>query len=145
MPTYITLANFTDQGIRNYKDTTKRAKAFRDMVGQMAVRSKTFNGPWGPTTSWRSCKPPTTRPQRLRPRRCRRSETYDTTSLRGFGMDEIERIIKKAETGAGPFAEKHRRTFIAEQALRDPFASPRARLPARRLARSGSGSGRPAR
>jgi uncharacterized protein with GYD domain len=24
MPTYITLANFTDQGIRNYKDTTKR-------------------------------------------------------------------------------------------------------------------------
>jgi uncharacterized protein with GYD domain len=29
-----------------------------------------------------------------------------TTSLRSFGMDEIERIIKKSETGAGPFAEK---------------------------------------
>ena len=40
MLTYITLANFTDQGIRNYKDTTKRAKAFRDIVGQMGGEVK---------------------------------------------------------------------------------------------------------
>ena len=32
MPTYITLANFTDQGIRNFKDTPKRAQAFSDLV-----------------------------------------------------------------------------------------------------------------
>jgi uncharacterized protein with GYD domain len=29
MPTYVTLANFTDQGMKNIKDTTKRAEAFR--------------------------------------------------------------------------------------------------------------------
>ena len=35
MAHYVVLANFTDQGIRTVKDTTKRAKAFREMVGQM--------------------------------------------------------------------------------------------------------------
>jgi uncharacterized protein with GYD domain len=29
MATFITLANFTDQGIQNVKDTTKRAEAFK--------------------------------------------------------------------------------------------------------------------
>jgi uncharacterized protein with GYD domain len=27
MPTFITLMNFTEQGVRNIKDTTKRAEA----------------------------------------------------------------------------------------------------------------------
>jgi uncharacterized protein with GYD domain len=35
MATYVTLANFTDQGIRNFKDTPKRAQAFREMVSGM--------------------------------------------------------------------------------------------------------------
>jgi uncharacterized protein with GYD domain len=29
MPTYVTLGNFTHQGIQNIKDTTKRADAFK--------------------------------------------------------------------------------------------------------------------
>jgi uncharacterized protein with GYD domain len=40
MPSYITLANFTDQGIRSYKDTTKRAQAFTDPVEQMGGKVK---------------------------------------------------------------------------------------------------------
>lgn len=32
MATYIMLANFTDQGIRNVKDTTRRADAFKDLA-----------------------------------------------------------------------------------------------------------------
>jgi len=32
MPTYIGLVKLTDQGIRNVKDTTKRAKSFRAMA-----------------------------------------------------------------------------------------------------------------
>lgn len=32
MATYIVLANFTDQGIRNVKDTIKRADAFRELA-----------------------------------------------------------------------------------------------------------------
>jgi uncharacterized protein with GYD domain len=33
MPTYVTLIQFTEQGARNFKDTAKRAAAFRDMSG----------------------------------------------------------------------------------------------------------------
>ncbi len=31
MPTYILLANFTDQGIRNIKESPKREEAFRKL------------------------------------------------------------------------------------------------------------------
>lgn len=32
MPTYIVLGQFTDQGIRNVRDTPKRAQALKDMA-----------------------------------------------------------------------------------------------------------------
>ncbi|MGC1577200.1 MAG: GYD domain-containing protein [Beijerinckiaceae bacterium] len=40
MATYIVLANFTDQGIRNIKDTTKRADAFKKLAKSMGVNVK---------------------------------------------------------------------------------------------------------
>ena len=42
MPTYITLGNFTDQGIRNVKETTKRAAAFKQAAVQMGISIKAF-------------------------------------------------------------------------------------------------------
>ena len=38
MPTYIWLVNWTDQGIRNLKETTKRAKSFQEMAEKMKVK-----------------------------------------------------------------------------------------------------------
>lgn len=40
MPTYILLGSFTDQGIRNVKDTTKRAEALRGMGQKLGVTVK---------------------------------------------------------------------------------------------------------
>jgi uncharacterized protein with GYD domain len=40
MPTYMVLGNFTDQGIRNVKDTTKRAQALRDLGRKTGVTVK---------------------------------------------------------------------------------------------------------
>lgn len=37
MTRYLVLASFTDQGIRNVKDTTKRAKAAREMGAAFGV------------------------------------------------------------------------------------------------------------
>jgi uncharacterized protein with GYD domain len=34
MPTYVSLVSWTDEGIKNYRDTTARAQAFRDSVQQ---------------------------------------------------------------------------------------------------------------
>ncbi|WP_455378734.1 GYD domain-containing protein [Petrachloros mirabilis] len=40
MATYIVLNNFTDQGVRNFKDTTKRADAIREMASKFGVSVK---------------------------------------------------------------------------------------------------------
>jgi uncharacterized protein with GYD domain len=40
MATYIILANFTEQGVRNVKDTANRADAFRDMAQKAGVTVK---------------------------------------------------------------------------------------------------------
>ena len=40
MPTYITLAKFTDQGIRTIKDSPKRAEAFRTVCEKLGGRVK---------------------------------------------------------------------------------------------------------
>ena len=40
MATYLMLGNFTDQGIRNIKDTVKRAEAFREMAKKAGVTVK---------------------------------------------------------------------------------------------------------
>jgi uncharacterized protein with GYD domain len=40
MVTYIVLANFTDQGIKNAKDSPKRAEAFRQMAKTFGVTVK---------------------------------------------------------------------------------------------------------
>ena len=40
MATYIMLANFTDQGIRNVKDTVKRAEAFKELAKGAGVTVK---------------------------------------------------------------------------------------------------------
>ena len=42
MPTYIVLSNFTDQGIRNIKDTTKRADAVRETARKMGIETKSL-------------------------------------------------------------------------------------------------------
>ena len=40
MPTYIGLVKLTDQGIRNVKETTKRAKSFREMAEKAGVKTR---------------------------------------------------------------------------------------------------------
>ena len=40
MPTYIVLGNFTEQGIRNVKDTAKRAEAVRGMAKKLGITVK---------------------------------------------------------------------------------------------------------
>lgn len=40
MATYIALSNFTDQGIRSVKDTTKRFEAVREMGKKLGVSVK---------------------------------------------------------------------------------------------------------
>ncbi len=40
MPTYIVLVNFTDQGIRNVKQTTERAKVLNAAAAKLGIKIK---------------------------------------------------------------------------------------------------------
>ena len=42
MPSYLSLINWTDQGIRNVKDTAKRAEAVRGMAKELGISIKEF-------------------------------------------------------------------------------------------------------
>jgi uncharacterized protein with GYD domain len=42
MATYIVLASYTDQGIRTFKDTTKRADAVREVAKKFGVTAREF-------------------------------------------------------------------------------------------------------
>jgi uncharacterized protein with GYD domain len=42
MPTYITLASFTDQGVRDAKDSPERAEAFKKMAKKHGVTVRDF-------------------------------------------------------------------------------------------------------
>ena len=43
MPTYVTLANFTDQGIRNIKESPDRLAAFRAMAEKLGISVKSVH------------------------------------------------------------------------------------------------------
>jgi uncharacterized protein with GYD domain len=46
MPTYILLVNWTDEGIRNVKDTIKRAKSFEGAIEKAGGKSLVFIIQW---------------------------------------------------------------------------------------------------
>ena len=48
MAQFVVLASFTDQGMRAIKDTSKRAKAFRDLAHDMGVKIKDIYWTLGP-------------------------------------------------------------------------------------------------
>jgi len=48
MPTYIVLGTFTDQGIRNVRDTTKRAKAVNEAAKKFGASVKNLYWTLGP-------------------------------------------------------------------------------------------------
>jgi uncharacterized protein with GYD domain len=48
VPTYVTLVNWTDQGVKNFKDTVSRAKEAEDAMGKLGVRWQSILWTVGP-------------------------------------------------------------------------------------------------
>ena len=96
MPTYISLVNFTDQGIRSFKDTPKRAQAFKDLVGQMGgslVGLYYTMGSYDAVAITEGLDDETAIAAALK---VSSLGNVRTTTLRGFDLEEIEKIIQKA-------------------------------------------------
>lgn len=97
MPTYITLGNFTDQGIRNFKDTPKRAQAFRDMVQEMGGTFKDMYWTMGTYDLVAITDFPDDEMATAAALKVSSLGNVRTTTLRGFAMEEIQTIIKRAD------------------------------------------------
>ena len=94
MATYIVLGQFTDQGIRNVADTSKRADAAKELAKKVGAKV-IISGRLGVTTWSSSWRRPTTRPWRcsgLAPARMTMSEPE---TLRGFTQPEINQLLKR--------------------------------------------------
>lgn len=97
MPSYITLANFTDQGIRSYKDTTKRAQAFTDLVEQMGGKVKGMYWTMGAYDLVAITEAPDDETVTAAALKVASLGNVRTTTLRGFGMEEINTIIQMVD------------------------------------------------
>ena len=95
MPTYVTLVNFTDQGIRNFRDTPKRARAFTDLAEQMGGKVKDIYWTLGAYDIVVISEAPDDETATAAALKNAALGNVRTTTLRGFDIKEIEAIINK--------------------------------------------------
>jgi len=97
VPTYVTLVNFTDQGIRNFRDTPKRARAFTDLAEQMGGKVKDIYWTLGPYDIVVITEAPDDETATAAALKNASLGNVRTTTLRGFDIKEIETIINKTD------------------------------------------------
>jgi uncharacterized protein with GYD domain len=95
MATFVVLASFTDQGIRNVKETINRAEAFKELAKKSGVTVKDMYWTLGRHDIVVTCEAPddessTALMLSVASRGYVRSET-----LRAFSFDEMTKILGK--------------------------------------------------
>ncbi|MET7860037.1 GYD domain-containing protein [Streptomyces sp. NPDC005318] len=96
MPTYVTLLNWTDQGVRNYKDTAKRAEAFAAAAQNLGAKLLNIYWTVGPYDLVAIVEAPDDETATATLLQLGGVGNVRTTSLRAFGQEEMDRIIAKA-------------------------------------------------
>ena len=95
MPTYVTLFNWTEQGVRNVKDTAKRAQAVRqawEAAGGRLIGIWWTFGQYDGVLIHETPDDETTNALLLT---IAMQGNVRTTTLRAFGEEVIERILQK--------------------------------------------------
>jgi uncharacterized protein with GYD domain len=95
MPTYIVLGNFTDQGIRNIKDTTKRASAVRESAKKVGASVKNLYWTLGAYDVVTVVDAPDDQSAAALLFSIGSLGNVRTQSLKAFEADEVERILGK--------------------------------------------------
>ncbi|MEU2930057.1 GYD domain-containing protein [Streptomyces sp. NPDC007251] len=96
MPTYVSLLNWTDQGIRNYKDTAKRAEAFGAAVEKLGAKLLNIYWTVGPYDLVAVVEAPDDETATAALLQIGGVGNVRTTTLRAFGREEMDRIVGKA-------------------------------------------------
>ena len=95
MPSFIMLANFTDQGVRGAKDTTKRYDAFKEMIQKSGVTIKDIYWTLGHYDIVAICDAPDDETATAAFLSLGSAGNVRTQTLRAFSREEMETIISK--------------------------------------------------
>ena len=95
MAHYVMLLKFTDQGIRDVKDTTKRAAAFKDMAGKMGAKLNTLLWTMGQYDLVGLAEAPDDETIAAVSVKAGSLGNVSIQTLRGFTADEVDGILKK--------------------------------------------------
>lgn len=96
MSTYVTLLSWTDQGVRNYKDTAKRAEAFDSAVQKLGAKLVSLYWTVGPHDLVAIIEAPDDETATAALLQLGGVGNVRTTTLRAFDREEMQRIIDKA-------------------------------------------------
>ena len=96
MATYITLLQFTDQGIRNVKDTIKRAEAGKESAAKMGVKFTEFFWTLGRHDLAIIADAPDDETITAFMLKLASLGNVKTETMRAFRSNDMEAIIKKA-------------------------------------------------
>jgi uncharacterized protein with GYD domain len=96
MQTYIMLLNWTDQGIRNYQDTPKRAEAFGAAARKLGAKLLDMYWTVGPYDLVAVVEAPDDETLTAALLQVGGMGNVRSTTLRAFGKEEMGHIIGKA-------------------------------------------------
>ncbi len=96
MATFVLLINWTDQGVRTFRDTVDREQTFRDMIKGLGGNLKDAYWTIGPYDIVAILEAPDDETMTAVALQAGSLGNIRTTTLRGFSRDEMARIIEKA-------------------------------------------------
>jgi uncharacterized protein with GYD domain len=96
MPTFVSLINWTDQGIRNFKDTPKRADAFTEMLQQKGGKLRDIYWTLGTYDIVVIADAPDAETMTAALLNVGSLGNVRTTTLQAFDKDTLAKIISKA-------------------------------------------------
>ncbi len=96
MATFISLINFTEQGVRSFKDTLDRAQTFADTAKQAGCSLRDIYWTIGPYDIVALVEAPDDETASALMLQAASLGNIRSTTLRGFSRDEMARILEKA-------------------------------------------------
>ena len=97
MAIYIVLSNFTDQGIKAVKDTTKRAEAFKTLAKQNGVTIKDLYWTLGSYDVVAIMDAPDEMTVTALELSLAQAGNVRTQTMRGFSADEMGKILERVK------------------------------------------------
>jgi len=96
MPTYVSLINWTDQGVKNFKETVDRAAKADEAMGRFGATFKDIYWTVGPYDIVSVVEAPDEESATAALLAVASQGNIRTTTLRAFTREEMSRVVEKA-------------------------------------------------